>query len=97
MEIEQAMTFDPASCRWSIAGPVVEFQASPERREILTVLRQAGEPMQLANIAEAVQKSSSNVSNMLGKMVAAGTVRKVSTGLYEIAPPPTRPWSEAPL
>lgn len=91
-EIEQAMTFDPSTCRWSIAGPVVELQATPERQAILTELKRADGPMKLADIAEAVQRSSTNVSNMLAKMVAAGTVRKVSTGNYELAPAPARPW-----
>lgn len=91
-EIEQAMTFDPSTCRWSIAGPVVELQASPERQAVLGALKAAGGPMQLADIAEAVQKSTTTVSNMLGKMVTAGAVRKVSTGNYELAPAPARPW-----
>lgn len=95
-EIEQAMTFDPSTCRWSIAGPVVELQASPERQAILKVLRASDESMKLADIAEAAQKSAANVNNMLSKMVADGTVRKVATGLYEIAPPPARPWPSAP-
>lgn len=92
-EIEQAMTFDPSTCRWSIAGPVVELQASAERQGIIDVLKRADEPMQLADIAEAVQRSVKSVNNMLGKMVTAGSVRKVATGQYELAPPPARPWT----
>ena len=92
-EIEKSMAFDPTTCRWTMAGPIVELQASPERQEILKVLRDADQPMALGAIAEAVQRSASNVSNMLGKMIRNGSVRKVSTGLYEIASPAVRPWS----
>ncbi len=95
-EVEKAVTFDPQTCRWTIAGPVVELQASPERQEILEVLRRATEPMQLADIAEAVQKSAKTVSNMLGKMVESGSVRKAATGQYELATPTARPWSPIP-
>lgn len=94
-EIEQAMTFDPSTCRWSIAGPVVELQASAERQGIIDVLKRSDAPMQLADIAEAVQRSAKSVNNMLGKMVTAGSVRKVATGQYELAPPPARPWTPA--
>lgn len=69
-------------------GAVAEIQCSPERQAILEVLRRAGGPVALADIAEAVQKSSANVSNMLGRMIEGGSVRKAATGRYEIAPPP---------
>jgi len=97
-EIERAMEFDGATGRWSIAGPVVELASSPERQAILDLLRKAGEPMQLADIAERVQKSRQNVTQMLARLIENGTVRKAGTGWYEISRPTgevNRPWSAA--
>ena len=97
-EIERAMEFDGATGRWSIAGPVVELASSPERQAILDLLRKTGEPMQLADIAERLQKSRANVTQMLAKLIENGTVRKAGTGWYELARPVgevSRPWSAA--
>jgi|GEM_PF-1248481 len=97
-EVEKDMEFDPATGRWSIAGPIVTLASTPERQAILDVIKRVGEPVSLADIADAVMKSKSNVANMLTKLVEKGIVRKAASGLYEICPPPgaaSMPWTRA--
>jgi hypothetical protein len=95
-EIEREMEFNPGNGHWTVAGPVLAMAATPERQVIVDVLKMASGPMGLADIAEAAKRSKANVSNMLAKLIEAGTVRKPSTGLYELAMPTgaiRTPWS----
>lgn len=99
-EIEKEMSFDPATGRWTIAGNVIAMASTPERQIILDILKQATGPMALAAITESAKRSKSNVSNLLGKLIADGVVRRAATGAYELATPvgaARTPWgSKAP-
>jgi len=43
-EIEKAVQFNKATCRWTIMGEATEVRRTDERTEILAELRQATEP-----------------------------------------------------
>ena len=53
-EAEHAVSFDKHSCRWSILGDAAEVHRSDIRRAIIKTLRDNGEPMTPAAVAEAL-------------------------------------------
>jgi hypothetical protein len=79
-EIDKAMSFDKQTCRWSILGATADVRRSPERQQILDVL--AAGPMQLKDIAAAVNKSVTTVATLLERMGKNGEVRKSERGVY---------------
>ena len=54
-----------------------QYKTTVERRLIIDVLDEAGEPMQLSDVAFAVGKTSQNVSNMLTGMADKGHLAAV--------------------
>lgn len=81
-ELEEAIEFDKATCRWRILGAAADVQRSDERKAILKVLAEAGRPIGPKDIAAATGKSRNNVDQLLFNMAAAGEVRKAERGLY---------------
>ncbi len=81
-EIETAIEFIDEDYRWKILGEAGQVADTVEQQQILDALHDAGEPMKLADIAEALGKSKSNVANMLRKMLDAGLILKPATGCY---------------
>jgi hypothetical protein len=81
-EIETAIQFDRATCRWSALGNASEVHRSSERSAILQSLKEATEPLTPANIATEAQMKRHNVENLLSKMVRAGEVVKAKRGRY---------------
>ena len=76
-----------AQMRWQVLGQRTEAQASPERAKIIAVLRQAGRPMHVREISEAVGGKYNNVKNLLAKLHADGEIERVSTGMYQLPNP----------
>ncbi|MDP2355208.1 MAG: AAA family ATPase [Beijerinckiaceae bacterium] len=84
-EIESAVTFDPAQCRWLILGKASEVRRSDERTAIIDVLREATEPLAPKEIMLGVEGSSRNaIDILLFKMAKAGEVVKAGRGLYTL-------------
>jgi hypothetical protein len=81
-EIEMAMSFDQDSCLWRITGDAEDVRRSAERRTILTVLDEAGEPIGPNDIAAATGMRATNVRFLLGKLLKEGTIEKVGYGKY---------------
>lgn len=81
-EFESAIEFSDDSYRWRVLGEAWKVADTAEQQEILDLLHDAGEPMKLADIADALGKKKPNVSNMLHKMVVAALVTKPATGCY---------------
>lgn len=81
-EIEAAIEFSDNDYRWKIMGDAWRVADTAEQQEILELLEDAGEPMKLADIAAALDKSKPNVAKMLRKMVEAALVTKPATGCY---------------
>ncbi|MBL8658705.1 MAG: AAA family ATPase [Rhodospirillales bacterium] len=83
-EVETAVSRDDGA--WHILGDAEEVRKSDERRAILHVLRESGEPMGPAEIASATGMKDGNVRFLLNKLVKAGDVRREGYGRYSIPP-----------
>ncbi|MGD9739871.1 MAG: AAA family ATPase [Bauldia sp.] len=81
-EIDVAAEFDGATCRWRLLGKPEDVRRTDERGTILTVLAEAGEPMNPMDIATAASMKRNNVDRLLGKMAKAGEILKAGRGLY---------------
>jgi hypothetical protein len=81
-EIETAVEFDRAACRWRVLGEAVEVRRTDERSSILAALKDAGSPMSPADLSAATGMASLNVRQLLLKMVKAGEVTKAAYGRY---------------
>src|SRR6185436_9879052 len=82
-EIEAAVEFDRPTCRWRILGEAADVRRSDERSLILSLLKEADEPMSPKDIMIAAELTNRNsVDVLLYKMAAAGEVEKPKRGLY---------------
>jgi hypothetical protein len=81
-EIESAVEFDPAACRWRLLGDAAEVRRTDERSLILGVLADADEPMGPTEIADLAGMPSVNARKLIARMVKAGQVVKHRRGLY---------------
>lgn len=80
-ESELALSFDPAVGTWTLLGDATEYSQNSERREILEVLRGAGE-LKTGEIAKELGKEVSAVSHILRRMHADGLVDNPSYGKW---------------
>src|SRR5262249_55965031 len=83
-EIEKALTLNPDTCTWTIAGDAREARASNERRTILAAMREMELPASPAEIASAANVKDGNARRLLLKMADDGTVKKCGYGKYEL-------------
>ncbi len=82
-EAQHAVTFNKATCRWTIVGDAAEVQRSDTRSKILDVLKRTNVAMGPSDIAAAAELKESVVKVRLGAMVMDGEVVKTSRGLYQ--------------
>ncbi|AUX77995.1 bifunctional DNA primase/polymerase [Sinorhizobium fredii] len=87
-EIDLAMKFDPETARWTILGERPEVERSDERRAIIRVLEEAGEPMSPKDIAAALGRKDVSVRALLSKMLKKGEITQPKYGVYAISSPP---------
>jgi len=73
-EADHALTFDPVTCCWTLAGDATEFRRSEERADVLKVLRDLGQPMTPKDLADALDKPAGTMRVMLHRMAQAGEV-----------------------
>jgi hypothetical protein len=84
-EIEFAVDFDAATCRWKVLGKAGDVRRSDERKAILNVLREHEQPMSPAAILAAVELPSRNALDvLLHKMKKAGEIESVTRGAYTL-------------
>lgn len=81
-EIETGVRFKAVNGTWEIVGPAHEIARSDERQVILDLLRNAGKPMKVSEVSDAVGKSYDTVRKGLSRMTTAGEIKKIGTGLY---------------
>lgn len=81
-EIESAVVFDKAACRWHVQGEASEVRRTDERGAILAALEDADEPMSPGELAVATNATRNAVDQLLYKMAKAGEVQKASRGRY---------------
>jgi len=95
-DVELALRFDAETATWEMLGQADEARLTPERREIVELLKKAGSPMRLKEIAEALGKKKSNVANLLNDLGDQGMVDKCGYGLYRYHGDALEPSGESP-
>lgn len=81
-EIEKAARFDKTTGRWSMIGDAEEVGRSEERKAIASALLTAKSLMGPNEIAEATNRASDAVRQILSRMAATGEVIKEGRGRY---------------
>jgi hypothetical protein len=89
-EKESAISFDRATCRWSILGDAAEVRRSDGRRAILAALSAAADTMSPQEIAAATGLTQNAVSMLLHRMSKDGEITKKGRGRYGAPLPPER-------
>lgn len=86
-ETELALRWDDDIKSWALAGDASEYRLSQERQEIIALLQRSPGPQRPKEVATALQKNVSTVTNILHKMSSEGLVRTASYGKYELVNP----------
>jgi len=77
-EQQLALSFDPATALWTLAGKAEEVNLSKERQEIIDLLReQVPDGMSPRDVAEALDKNYHTTRSLLRKMEEAGEIRRL--------------------
>ena len=80
---ELALTWDPDTAGWTLAGDAEQFRLSQARAEIVEVLEKADEAMTPAEVADALGKSYNTIKQRLWQMSKEGQVL-ASDGRYSL-------------
>jgi hypothetical protein len=82
-DVDLAVQFSRASCRWTILGAAEEVESSDQRGRVLAALGEADEPMAVKEIMVAAGLKNRNAADLLlFKMRHVGAVERVKRGLY---------------
>jgi hypothetical protein len=84
-EIETAVEFDAATCRWRVLGAAADVHRSDERKVILETLADASEPLSPREVADLTGHSYDAVRQMLARMAKQGEVAKSGRGHYSLS------------
>jgi RecA-family ATPase/predicted transcriptional regulator len=79
---EFALRFHEAPLGWQYAQTIDGNELSPERLEILEVLKECRGPVKMSEIVNVTCLGKRSVHNMLKKMVGGGLVQKTGHGHY---------------
>jgi hypothetical protein len=80
---ELALTWDPNTAGWTLAGDAEQYRLSQTRAEVIEVLEEAGEPMTPTEVADALGKSFNTIKQRLWHMSKEGQVL-ASDGRYSL-------------
>jgi hypothetical protein len=81
-DVELAMEFNDATCRWTI-GDAGKVRHSDQRGRVLAALKNAEEGLPTNEIMAAAELASRGSADvLLGKMAAAGDIERLKRGLY---------------
>jgi len=83
-EVELAMEFQRDICRWRVLGAATEVHSSGERKAIRDALREAGEPLKIADIAAITGHPQAATKKLLFRMYRAGELRRNQRGSYSL-------------
>jgi hypothetical protein len=82
-DVDLAMEFNDATCRWTIIGDAAEVRHSDQQGRVLAALKNAEEGLPTNEIMAAAELASRGSADvLLGKMAAAGDVERLKRGLY---------------
>jgi AAA domain len=79
---ELAIQFCKNSCRWTILGAAADVLQSDQRKAIIAVLTDNGEPMRINELAAATSMKRNPLEILLGRMVKDGLIKRTSPGRY---------------
>ena len=82
-ERDDALEFDRATCTWQRIGRGDLLEQTPERSELLAILRASEDPMTTGDLSVATGKSVPNTSKLLRGLIEKGLVRRIKIGEYE--------------
>lgn len=83
-EAELALIFGQNDCRWEVVGEAWEYRMAKEKRTMLAVLNEVGEPASIAQITEHFPETSeATIRQRLKRMVDAGELKRAERGRYE--------------
>ncbi len=88
-EQELALRWDTDTARWFIAGDADEYRLGEERAAVVRVLKNADVPLSPKDVAEAVDKNSGAVRELLSQMAKSGEIVNISSGKYTLRSPDT--------
>ena len=83
-EAELALRFDEATGIWEPQEQTEENHLTPERHEIVELLKKAPDPLRLQEIAQALGKKRANVGNLMNKLIKQGITERISYGHYQL-------------
>jgi len=83
-ERELALSWDPGTAVWRIAGDAEEYRGSKERAEIVECLRSAAGPMGPKEVSDVLGKDYNATKQLLWKMSNDGDLRSVGSGKYVV-------------
>ena len=84
-EIETAVDFDKATCRWKVIGAASDVRRSDSRNAIISAIEEGG-PLTPVEIGVATDLKPDNVRKLLWKMVRSNDVIKTVGGAYVVTP-----------
>jgi hypothetical protein len=88
-DVELAVQFGDATCRWTILGEAAEIRRSAERASVLAALKEAGDALPISEIMSLANLVSRNAAdNLLMRMAKGGDVVRLKRGLYGLAEHP---------
>ena len=81
---EIALKRDEKTGSWEVREQGAGDNMTPERQEIVKLLRESPRPWRLQEIAAALGKKKANVANLLASLTKQAIVTKVSYGKYQL-------------
>ena len=84
-DMDLALRFDRDERSFVLLGSSEEYRMSEQRKAVLDILIEAGVPLKLSEIATAMKKNVTALSNLLKALTKEGQVKKVQYGVYQIA------------
>jgi len=72
-----ALSWDAITCCWQLEGTVEEVQLQGRRGDVLSALRESGEPMTLTEIASVTDLGKNNVQPILNELVNDGLIERL--------------------
>ncbi|HLW01882.1 MAG TPA: AAA family ATPase, partial [Ktedonobacterales bacterium] len=79
---ERTLLFDLNSGGWRLTEPPEQQPKTPERADILDLLKASETPLSPKQVAEALGKNVSTIRNIMPKMARDGEVKNVGWGKY---------------
>ena len=83
-ESKLALNFDEETGIWELQEPTERSQLTPERQEIVDLLKKTPGPWRLREIAKALGKKSSNLGNLLKSLIKQEIIERPHYGQYQL-------------